>query len=85
MDNHTINMSFLKIENPVGESPHMKWWFVYNSEDNTLITSVEYCDTSCYVGSKYTLVMFDSKEECDEYIEENQILDNTSYNLDNHR
>lgn len=75
-------MSLIKIENPIGECPHMKWWFVYDSESKTRITDVEYCDDACYVGSKFTLVMFSSEQEAEDYIEDNEISVPFVYDLD---
>jgi len=67
-------MPLIRIDNPVGESPHMKWWFVYDSKSKTIITNIEYCEDSCYVGSKFTLVMFDNKKEAEDYIENNNLV-----------
>lgn len=47
------------------------WWFVFDEEINTIVVPVIQCSGN--TTSPYTLVIGTSEEECNNYIEENNI------------
>lgn len=48
-----------------------QWWFIYNPENLTLLMIPQQC--SGKTSSPYIMVVMDTKEECENYISENNL------------
>lgn len=47
------------------------WWFVFDDDKNIIISPFQ---CSGYTSSPHTIVVADSKEECDQYIADNELV-----------
>ena len=51
------------------------WWFIFDEDTNTLVVPVIQCSGN--TSSPYTLAIGTSEKECNNYIEENNIKQNS--------
>lgn len=54
------------------ETNQDQWWFVYEEPSKNVIVEPQQC--SGYTSGPHTMVIADTKEECDQYIADNNLI-----------
>lgn len=55
-----------------------QWWMVYNADNKQILVNPQQC--SGYTSSPFTMVIADSQEELNQYIIDNNLVENLNQN-----
>lgn len=64
----------INVYNPIEnvETDQNDWWFVFDETSKNIIVEPQQCSGSTY--GPYTMVVADTKEEIDQYIQDNGLI-----------
>lgn len=69
--NQNIN-SEADVASPQGvHTTELDWWMIYDADAKIIVSAPQQC--LGYTSSPLTMVVADSKEECDQYIADNEL------------